>query len=151
MVNKLPFRILVGAFLGLSCLSLGCATVSDLLKLDQQVKYEKQATAQREQALREHTDDTGAQLQRDQAQLRQQLDAKHKELQDANAAFHVELSEVRTLAAELRVALSNVREVELGDVIGRTEENQKGVEDLRLQLNMVSDEFRGVIPSFSNC
>ncbi len=158
MVNKLPFRILVGAFLGLSCLSLGCATVSDLLKLDQQVKYEKQATAQREQALREHTDDTGAQLQRDQAQLRQQLDAKHKELmdslvalgekmrqslQDANAAFHVELSEVRTLAAELRVALSNVREVELGNVIGRTEENQKGVEDLRLQLNMVSDEFRG--------
>ncbi len=150
-----PFSLLMG----LSLLSAGCAAQPDLLKLQQAVKYEKKQTAQREESLQKNTDEIRENLQRGQVQLRAQLDEQHKKFIDShtalaeemrqlvkgtNAAFHTELSDVRVLAARFRGDLANVREVELGGVIGRTEENQKEVEFLRLQLNTLSDELHGV-------
>ena len=155
MVSHLPFRILLGMFLGLSG---GCAAQPDLLKLQQEVKHEKKQTAQREEVLQKHTDETREQLQRDQEQLREQLDEQHKtfteshaalaeemrqSLEEIKSAFNAKLVQVQVLGAELRGNIATVRDVELGGVIGRTEENQKGVVDLRLQMDMVSDELRG--------
>ena len=144
--------------MGFSGLGGGCAARHDFLKLQQEVKYEKQQRVQRHEAMQKHTDERREQLQRDQAALRAQLDRLRKEftasqaglatktrqsLEDTDTALRAELSDVRTLAAELRVALANVREVEIGRVIGKTEENQQGIEDLSLQLDKVVGELHG--------
>ena len=140
VIYQFPFRVLLGIFLGVSGLSGGCAARPDLVKLQQEVKHEKQQRIQRQEELRKDAGVTREQLQRDRAELRVQLNQQHRgfmelqaalaeamrqELGDTSTALYAELSEVRALAAELRVTLSTVREVELGGVIGKTEEIQK--------------------------
>ncbi|HIA14396.1 MAG TPA: hypothetical protein EYN74_05845 [Nitrospirales bacterium] len=163
VIYQFPFRVLLGIFLGVSGLSGGCAARPDLVKLQQEVKHEKQQRIQRQEELRKDAGVTREQLQRDRAELRVQLNQQHRgfmelqaalaeamrqELGDTSTALYAELSEVRALAAELRVTLSTVREVELGGVIGKTEEIQKSVEDFRLRLDAESktlDDFGYVL------